>query len=167
MGRSDPAFFLIYRKARRTALSEERRNMTNEEKDYIIRYRKAGKTYAEIATALGMSLNTVKSFCRRNYIIFDLPASVSEEIGRFCLQCGIPINKQPHGKTKRFCSDACRLCWWHSHRNLAKNATEYKCQNCGKVFRSVRLQKYCSRTCYFEARYGRKSYERDLDTGAV
>ena len=36
--------------------------MTNEEKDYIIRYRKAGKTYAEIATALGMSLNTVKLY---------------------------------------------------------------------------------------------------------
>ena len=111
--------------------------------------------------------NTVKSFCRRNDIIFDLPASVSEEMGRFCLQCGIPINKQPHRKSKRFCSDACRLRWWHAHRNLAKNATEYKCQNCGKVFRSVRLQKYCNRTCYFEARFGRKSYEHDLDRGAV
>ena len=40
--------------------------MTNAERDYIIRYRQSGKSCAEIARILGLSANTVKSFCQRN-----------------------------------------------------------------------------------------------------
>lgn len=42
--------------------------MTVAEKNYIIRYRQVGKSCTEIARALGLSVNTVKSFCQRNEI---------------------------------------------------------------------------------------------------
>ena len=40
--------------------------MTNGEKVQIVQMRKRGLGYAEIAQRLGMSVNTVKSYCRRS-----------------------------------------------------------------------------------------------------
>ncbi len=40
--------------------------MTPEEKSQLFAMRKAGSSYTEIADALGISKNTVKTFCRRN-----------------------------------------------------------------------------------------------------
>ena len=40
--------------------------MTPEEKSRLTTMRKAGSSYTEIADALGISKNTVKTFCRRN-----------------------------------------------------------------------------------------------------
>ena len=139
--------------------------MTNAEINYIIRHRKAGKGCAEIARTLGLSANTVKSFCRRNSIVPDMPTSETSELA--CPQCGAVLIRQPHRKAKRFCSDACRLTWWHSHRDLARNALERRCRYCGMVFHSVREQKYCSRECYFSARYGGKCHGRIADQRAV
>lgn len=42
--------------------------MTNGEKMLITRQRRQGLGYAEIVRKLGMSVNTVKSYCRRNGI---------------------------------------------------------------------------------------------------
>ena len=42
--------------------------MTNGEKILITRQRRQGLGYAEIVRKLGMSVNTVKSYCRRNGI---------------------------------------------------------------------------------------------------
>lgn len=43
--------------------------MTNEEKDQIIQMRKNGVSCTKIGRALGLSENTVKTFCRRNGLI--------------------------------------------------------------------------------------------------
>ena len=40
--------------------------MTPEEKSSLSAMRKAGRSYTEIAAELGISKNTVKTFCRRN-----------------------------------------------------------------------------------------------------
>ena len=40
--------------------------MTPDEKSRLIAMRKAGRSYTEIADELGISKNTVKTFCRRN-----------------------------------------------------------------------------------------------------
>lgn len=141
--------------------------MTNTEKDYIIRYRRAGKGCAEIARELGLSANTVKSFCRRNNITADEQLTSSANTDAICLQCGRHMIIHPHRKTKRFCSDSCRLVWWHAHRGMAKNAKVRKCHYCGKIFHSVREQKYCSRGCYFGARYGGEINECCTDKRAV
>ena len=97
--------------------------MTNVERDYIIRYRQAGKSCAEIARILGLSANTVKSFCQRNNIVPIMPntqASLPTLSETVCLCCGEKVTQQPHRKPKRFCSDACRLRWWHAHRDMEK-----------------------------------------------
>lgn len=40
--------------------------MNNIEREQIISLRAAGQSYARIADALNLSVNSVKSFCRRN-----------------------------------------------------------------------------------------------------
>ena len=42
--------------------------MTNEQKLQIARLRRDGYGYVKIAQILGISNNTVKSFCRRNHL---------------------------------------------------------------------------------------------------
>ena len=141
-GRSNPAFFL------------EGDFMTVAEKNYIIRYRQVGKSCTEIARALGLSVNTVKSFCQRNEIAPIEQATGTSPGETLCLCCGEKIKFQPHRKPKRFCSDACRLRWWHAHRDMEKSAVDRRCLSCGRAFRSSREQKYCSHACYIEARFG-------------
>ena len=144
--------------------------MTNAERDYIIRYRQAGKNCAEIARVLGLSANTVKSFCQRNSIVPIAPntqASLTALSETVCLCCGEKVKQQPHRKPKRFCSDACRLHWWHSHRDMDKNAVDRRCFSCGRVFRSSREQKYCSHACYIKARFGGNAHGRNADARAV
>lgn len=141
--------------------------VTNAEKKYIIQHRQAGKSCAEIARELGLSVNTVKSFCRRNNVTSNDSQTSDATTDAVCLQCGARVNVQLGRKMKRFCSDACRLSWWHAHRDMAKNAVGRKCHHCGMTFQSVREQKYCSRACYFSARYGGDHYGCDTDKRPV
>ena len=72
--------------------------MTNAERDYIIRYRQSGKSCAEIARILGLSANTVKSFCQRNSIVPIAPntqASLPTLSETVCLCCGEKVTQQP------------------------------------------------------------------------
>ena len=141
--------------------------MTNAERDYIIRYRQAGKSCAEIARVLGLSVNTVKSFCQRNRIAPSTRAELPTLSEMVCLCCGEKMELQTHRKPKRFCSDACRLHWWHAHRDMEKNAIDRRCFSCGRVFRSSREQKYCSHACYIKARFGGNAHGRNADARAV
>ena len=127
--------------------------MTNGEKVQIGQMRKRDLGYAEIARSLGLSVNTVKSYCRRNGLKGAARASiaVSENV---CRQCGSVLKLTPGRKRKRFCPDACRLRWWHGHRELGKNAQTIVCASCGKAFVTDRMQKYCSHACYIRTRFG-------------
>lgn len=53
--------------------------MTNNQKAQIKKLRAAGNGYGKIAQTLGISLNTVKSFCRRNAIT-EMSAKESEQL---------------------------------------------------------------------------------------
>ena len=75
--------------------------MTDEQKQQIIALRRDGAGYGRIAARLQISINTVKSFCRRH----SLAASTA---GAVCEQCGKPIEQNPGRKRKRFCCDVCR-----------------------------------------------------------
>ena len=108
--------------------SERNAFMTNAERDYIIRYRQSGKSCAEIARVLGLSANTEKSFCQRNRIAPNTQAKLPALSETVCLCCGEKVELQPHRKPKRFCSDACRLRWWHAHRDREKNAVDRRLQ---------------------------------------
>ena len=118
--------------------------MTDEQKSKIISMRESGKTYADIAACLNLSLNTVKSFYRRNQTL--------------CKCCGTPITQPTRARKKIFCSDKCRMKWWNSHQeDVSRKAVyDFICECCGTAFQAYgnNHRKYCSRSCYTKARYG-------------
>ena len=132
--------------------------MTEKDKALLMGYRQQGKGCAEIARLLGISVNTVKSYCRRNGIgaeqntVMDIP---SVQKGK-CKQCGAEIELVAHHRERQFCSDQCRMRWWHAHRSDSRNAVEHVCPECRRTFVTDRIQKYCSHECYILSRFGRK-----------
>ena len=126
--------------------------MTNGEKTLIAQQRRQGVGYTEIARKLGMSVNTVKSYCRRKGIKPVGKTVVPEKDN--CRQCGSVLEHTPGRKKKQFCSDACRMHWRHDHREMSKTARGAKCAACGREFITDRVQKYCSHACYISARFG-------------
>ena len=143
--------------------------MTNSEKAYITHYRQAGYGLAEIARTLGLPSSTVKAFCRRGGIVplnenADESAKLTEGI---CLNCGATMSLETGHKQRKFCSDACRLTWWHAHRYMAKNAVEHTCPACGRTFRTSRTQTYCSLDCFMDTRFGGDRHGRRTHEGTV
>lgn len=69
--------------------------MTEYQKAQIIKLRATGNGYEKIAKSLGISLNTVKSFCRRNDIVnfSDEPAMTYTGETTYCENCGQPIRQ--------------------------------------------------------------------------
>ena len=130
--------------------------MTRGEKLLIAQYRAQGMGYTAIAGALGLPKNTVKSFCQRNGLGKDTTVFAKPIPDHICRQCGEPLEQTAHRKTRRFCSDACRLAWWHTHRDHGRNAKWRICPACQKEFATDRRQTYCSHACYIRARFGRK-----------
>ena len=99
--------------------------MTRDQQEEIRRLRDCGEGYKRIAAMLGLSVNTVKSFCQRD--------NVKQETGRpddttakscvytsrenvigesLCLRCGKPIAQIPGRRERLYCSDACRMGYW-------------------------------------------------------
>lgn len=126
--------------------------MLPSQKDALRRMRENGKSYGQIAAALGLSENTVKSYCRRA----GLQTFVARTI---CPQCGKILLPEKHGR-RRFCSDACRYAWAYSHRILGpQNSIQKQCAARKKSFFSYPSshRKYCSHGCYIADRYGREA----------
>lgn len=121
--------------------------MTDNQKGQIDKMRQEGCGYVKIALAIGISENTVKSYCRR-----QKAAVIKEEIDR-CAECGKPIDKSKRS-SRRFCSDACRIKWWNKHPKAKMPYTAH-CACCGKEIQMRRKneRKYCSHRCYITARY--------------
>ena len=121
-------------------------------REKIKQMRDAGFSYSKIAAAMGISENTVKSFCRRNNLGgFDIKVSC-EALDDRCRQCASALIHIIGAKKKRFCSDKCRMTWWNSHpESVNKKAVSYfNCTQCGAAFESYsnKKRKYCSRACY-------------------
>ena len=79
--------------------------MTNEQKQAICSMRESGVAIPAISAQLGLSINTIKSFCKRHGIH---SGNQSHKNILFCLQCHTKISQPPHRKAKKFCSDKCR-----------------------------------------------------------
>ena len=133
--------------------------MTEEQKTAIQDLRSKGEGYKKIAQELGLSENTIKSFCRRMQVLKVEAASIPE--GETCECCGKPIKQTAGRKHKRFCSDACRRKWWNSHLHLVQRKAVYrlKCQHCGREFEIYgnSYRKYCCHACYIAERFGEKA----------
>ena len=127
--------------------------MNQHEIEYIRKNRIDGVGFTTIAKALGLPLSTVKSYCRRHGVIPKSGIDTVQQL-RVCLHCGKAIGPVDMKGKKKFCSDKCRLDWWHMHRHMEKKAVDRRCPVCGNVYRTAKEQIYCSRVCYFSARYG-------------
>jgi endogenous inhibitor of DNA gyrase (YacG/DUF329 family) len=129
--------------------------MTNEQKEALAHMRSEGFGYASIAKAVGLSVNTVKSHCRRN----NLPCEKVEfqngdaKMGKplYCQYCGKPLEQKPNIKPRKFCSDKCRFAWWNRHPAEVNRKAFYNfvCTHCGKEYTIYGRpkSKFCSRAC--------------------
>ena len=127
--------------------------MTNEQKKIIKRMREKLCSYAEIADALGISFNSVKSFCLRN----GLTTEALTKDATKCKACGKPIISKSKTKPRIFCNDACKLIWWKEHKTEHSSSyiVEHSCPTCGKKFTAYKSskRKYCSELCYQRRNY--------------
>ncbi len=130
--------------------------MTGEQKEKIIRFRSMGRGYAAIGKELGISKDTVKSFCRRNSLT-SADILVIDDKDR-CRECGVEIKQRPKMKKQVFCCKACREKWWteHPERITQKAVYGFICAKCGKAFTAYgnKKRKYCSHECYIADRFG-------------
>ncbi len=137
--------------------------MTLYQKEQLRRMRSEGKSYTKIAACLGLSENTIKSFCQRNNLggmsatIKAKQADIGKQSINFCKNCGKSIEQQLGRKPRKFCSDECRIAWWNSHTDLVSQKSIYhlECSGCGKPFDSYgnKNRKYCTHACYIQDRF--------------
>ncbi len=122
--------------------------MTKQEIEMLNVMRGRGKSAADIALTLQISVNTVRSYIRRH--------PPEDAVRVECRQCGKAILQIKGRKAKHFCSDKCRTAWWNSHPEKVQRKAYYHitCEYCGREFESYgnKNRKYCSRTCYADAR---------------
>lgn len=152
-------FYIIFVKTAKVRLkspySEEALSMTDEEKQQITRLRKKGCGYTAVANKVGISKDTVKSFCRRNGLAGKRASQDNDAAG--CRECGRPLQQRPGMKPRVFCCDECRVKWWHEHPEKIKQRAVYSftCAGCGKPFTAYgnSKRKYCSHECYVRNRF--------------
>ena len=122
--------------------------LINAHRQRIEYLRSKGESYAAIADSLGISVNTVKSHCRRN----NFGAGSIDNPVNTCDNCGKSLIHTPGSKRKRFCSDKCRMAWWAKHPDAVNRKAIYHftCAVCGTSFESYgnARRKYCSKACF-------------------
>ncbi|MDE6017092.1 MAG: RNA polymerase subunit sigma-70 [Acetatifactor sp.] len=135
--------------------------MTDRQEERIREMKAGGCGYVRIAQELGISENTVKSFCRRKGINKAAADTADFTPGRdknTCPCCGKEVRQNPGRKAKRFCSDKCRNAWWNSHLDQVARKAHYDfvCAFCKKPFMAYGNadRKYCSHACYVADRFG-------------
>ena len=114
--------------------------MTRKQKTEVDHLRIIGASASDIASQLGLSVNTVRSYFFRH--------PLEQSCDGACPVCGEPLYSLLKRKRRRFCSDACRMAWWNRHPTAS-----HICITCGREFKSNgKNAKYCSRECYYRAR---------------
>lgn len=133
--------------------------MNDLQRERIVQLRTGGASYNKIASALGISINTVKSFCRRNNLGGNLSIGVLKNIVSqiFCKQCGKELVQVPGRKALKFCSGDCRVKWWNARPDKVNKKAFYSftCANCNVSFTAYgnSTRKYCSHQCYIHHRF--------------
>jgi len=140
--------------------------MTNDQKQKIQQMRIEGQSYLQIATALCISENTVKSYCRRNNLTtVKVSRPAVKEIQSICKQCSKLLTQGKKGQYKKFCSDECRRAWWKANEGQLVKKAWYTltCAECGRVFESYgnRKRRFCGHACYIANRFGKAGDEHD------
>ena len=138
--------------------------MTDYERQEIYKLRKEGLGYKAIGTILGITRDSVRSFCKRNNLdgnrkVVGLNIGVMEEKELLCLNCGSLMKIKDKGRPRKYCSDECRRTWWKNNkdkRTESEVATyKYKCLYCKREFSIYgnKKRKFCSHDCYIKYRF--------------
>lgn len=131
--------------------------MTDAQKIKIGNLRAVGYGYKKIAEQMGVSENTIKTYCRRHGLGGN-KSRQGKSTENVCLCCGVAIKQTPGRKKKKFCSDKCRNKWWNAHLDEVnrKAVYEFECPHCKKIFTAYgnKNRKYCSHECYIADRFG-------------
>lgn len=138
--------------------------MTELQATQIFNLRTQGLGYRAIASAVGLSRDSVRNYCKsRNMGGYGVAASknvdLMREYGEICHHCGGTVTQPKTGRPKRFCSEKCRREWWKSHPEAVSRSRESSyelvCRRCKKTFISYgnRNRKYCSHDCYIKHRF--------------
>ena len=126
--------------------------MNQMQKERISELRSSGMGYKKIAELLGISINTVKSYCKRSNLCVVTQHGSDLYQTPYCPTCRSSVSQTPGKKAKKFCSDKCRLTWWNEHPEAInhKISRYFICVTCGNEFEGYgkRERKYCSRACY-------------------
>ena len=124
--------------------------MTQEQKILILHYREQHMTYRQIGEKLGLSPDTVKTFCRRKRAQSE---RTEESVQAQCRNCGAPVHPLPGRRERLFCCPACRTAYWRKHNLLGKDPRY--CAGCGALLTGGSAsRKYCSHACYIRHRFG-------------
>lgn len=138
--------------------------MTEYEKEQIYKLRHQGMGYKAIGTALGLSRDTVRSFCKRNSLdgegeVVKLNIEVMKEKELSCLNCRQLLRVKAKGRPRKYCSETCRRKWWNENKDKSVQGEEavykFKCLHCRKEFSVYgnKERKYCSHDCYIKYRF--------------
>lgn len=125
--------------------------MTDEQKLQIANLRSAGLGYKKIAERMGLSENTVKTYCRRHGLGGN---RARDDVAGMetCRYCGKKVDQKTGRKKKKFCTDKCRNEWWNSHLEQVNRKAFYRfeCLTCKKEFTAYgnSKRKYCCLECY-------------------
>ena len=101
--------------------------MTCNQISTILSLRAENYSYAKIAEVLGISPDTVKSYCLRHNIATPaIPRKTKEEKANLmvCRWCGKPISNPWNRVVKRFCSDACRTKYQNEQKRIKRLASK-------------------------------------------
>lgn len=131
--------------------------MTEYQRNQILALRDREVSYTQIAKQLGLSVNTVKSCCRRCKWEEEGAPGAEPVNGDGCKYCGKPLYSLPGKRARVFCCDACRYAY--AYRKSLKEPEKGVCAHCGAAFeyRGKTCRKYCSHGCYRTARFGVKT----------
>lgn len=133
--------------------------MTSEQRKRIAIMRQEGYGYATIAKTIGLTKDSVKSYCRTHDLAGVKAHSNTRIVANtgFCLQCGKSLYQTPGKKRVKFCSADCRQQWWNTHpeRVVRKAIYPFVCSCCGNSFTAYgnTNRRYCCHNCYIVARF--------------
>ncbi|MER0123339.1 RNA polymerase subunit sigma-70 [Streptococcus sp. ZJ93] len=139
--------------------------MKLEQQSAIRQLRQDGLGYKAISHKLSISVNTIKSFCRREGLISQ-KTNTAKISCDYCPVCAKSLTHISGKKKKKYCSDRCRMKWWNTHQEKVKRKafSNQICVGCLHSFTSYGNQKrkYCSHHCYITDRFGGRNEDRAL-----
>ena len=146
--------------------------MNTEQKQKVYKMRLEGSSYSKIASALGISENTIKSYCRRNNLnnlmnnlVKNTESKLVNKIYTNCIYCGKTLIHGRKGHPKKFCSEECRRIWWKANNSQLDKKAWYtlNCIECNKTFKSYgnKNRKFCCHACYILSRFKKAEEEHD------